>query len=110
VRRFIAAASTDILFDARGPKCLVIISIHIKESQDMRIPPSKAIKSVCKRVLFAKRFIQMTLTTKSVTTVAGIHRNRSLISAFSRLSQAFIRDILKNSLKILNYKALTQKV
>ena len=35
-----------ILFDAFGPKCLVIISMHINESQDIKIPPSKAIHSV----------------------------------------------------------------
>ena len=28
-----------------GPKCFVTISIHIKQSQDIRIPPSSAIQS-----------------------------------------------------------------
>ena len=72
VNRFIATARNEILFDAFGPKCLVIISIHIKDSQEINIPPSKAIQSNCNKVLFASRFIQITLTTNKVTVVAGM--------------------------------------
>ena len=45
VSKLIKAASIEILLDALGPKCFVIISIHIKESQDISIPPSSAIQS-----------------------------------------------------------------
>ena len=80
VSRFIITASTVMLFDAFGPKCFVMISIHINESQEIRIPPSSAIQSSCKRVLFASRFIHTTLTTKRVTTLAGIERSSIFIS------------------------------
>jgi hypothetical protein len=83
VRRLIQAARMDILFEAFGPKCFVIISIHIKESHDMRIPPSMAIQSSCNKVLFAKRFIHMTLTTNNVTTVVGIDRRSIFVISFS---------------------------
>ena len=45
VRRFIDTAWNEIIVEAFGPKCLVMISIHIKESQDINIPPSRAIQS-----------------------------------------------------------------
>ena len=61
----------------------MIISIHIKDSQEIRIPPSRAIQSSWMRVLFASRFIQMTLTTNNVTTAAGIERSNSLNSLIS---------------------------
>ena len=83
VSRFIAAASTDMLFDALGPKCFVMISIHIKDSQEISIPPSSAIQSSCRSVLLASRFIQITLTTKSVTTAAGMERKSILNSSHS---------------------------
>ena len=66
--------------EALGPKCFVIISMHIKDSQDMRIPPSRAIHSNCSRVLFASRFMHIMLTTNSVTTVAGMDR-RSILNS-----------------------------
>jgi hypothetical protein len=65
-----------------------MISMHIKDSQEMRIPPSRAIQGSWRRVLLARRFIQMTETTKSVTTVAGMERRRILVSVYSRLSHA----------------------
>ena len=42
VSKLIEEASNAILLDALGPKYLVIISIHIKDSQDIKIPPSNA--------------------------------------------------------------------
>jgi hypothetical protein len=48
----------------------------MKDSQEMRIPPSRAIQGSCRRVLLAKRFMQMTDTTNRVTTVAGMERRR----------------------------------
>ena len=66
--------------DAFGPKCFVIISMHIKESQEIRMPPSRAIQSSLRSVLFARRFMQMTLTTNNVTTVVGIALNSNLYS------------------------------
>ena len=83
VRRFMPDAMSATLFDALGPKYLVIISIHIKESQEIKTPPSRAIISVCTRVLFARRFIQITLTTNRETTAEGILLKRSTVSFFS---------------------------
>ena len=80
VRRLMSAAWTEIIVDALGPKCFVTISIHINESQEIRMPPSRAIQSSWSRVLFASRFMQTTLTAKSVTTVAGIERRSILLS------------------------------
>ena len=73
----------EMIVDAFGPKCLVIISIHIKESHEIRIPPSSAIQSSCKSVLFASRFIHTTLTANSVTTVAGMALSNILISVYN---------------------------
>ena len=73
-------ASIAILFEALGPKYFVIISIHIKESHDIKIPPSNAIHSFRKRVLFASRFMQITLTTNNDTTVEGMHLKRIAVS------------------------------
>ena len=75
-----SAAWIEMMVDALGPKCFVTISIHINESQEIRIPPSRAIQSSCTRVLFASRFIHTTLTAKSVTTVAGMERRSILLS------------------------------
>ena len=94
VKRFIMAAKIDILLDAFGPKCLVIMSIHINDSHEIRIPPSSAIQSSCKSVLFASRFIQITLTTNRVTTVAGMHRSKIAVSSFSLRIQFFIVIII----------------
>lgn len=69
-----------MMFDARGPKCLVTISIHINESQEISIPASSAIKSSCRSVLFARRFMHMTLIEKSETTVEGIDRSNIFVS------------------------------
>jgi hypothetical protein len=95
VSTFIPQASTEILLEAFGPKCFVIMSIHINESHEIRIPPSSAIYSSCKRVLFASRFIHITLTTKSVTTVAGMHLRSTAVSSISLFSNFFIFCILK---------------
>ena len=83
VRRFIAAAWIEMIVEARGPKCLVMMSIHIKESHEIRIPPSSAIQSSWSKVLFARRFIHTTLTAKRVTTVAGIDLNSTLVSLYN---------------------------
>ena len=81
-----------ILVDAFGPKCFVMISMHIKDSQDMRIPPSRAIQSVWTSVLLASRFMQITLTTKRETAVAGIHRSSITVSSFSLLNHVLILE------------------
>ena len=39
------AKCTQMIVDALGPKCLVMISIHINDSHEIRIPPSSAIQS-----------------------------------------------------------------
>ena len=75
----------EMIVDALGPKCLVIISIHKKDNQEIRMPPSSAIQSSCNSVLFAKRFIHTTLTAKSVTTVAGMDRSSILVSVYKLL-------------------------
>ena len=80
VSRLMSAAWTEIMVDALGPKCFVTISMHMKESQEIRMPPSSAIQSSWRRVLFASRFIHTTLTAKSVTTVAGMERRSILLS------------------------------
>ena len=85
VNKLIKAAKIDILLDALGPKCFVIMSIHIKDSQEIKIPPSKAIQSNITNVLFANRFIQITLTTNNVTTIVGILCNNIFVSSFSFL-------------------------
>jgi len=87
------AARTDMRFEALEPKCLVITSIHIKESQDINIPPSKAMKSSCSSVLLAKRFMEITLTTNKVTTVDGILLIRSFMHLASHRRVLFIFDI-----------------
>ena len=45
VNRLIPAARIDMVLDALGPKCFVIISIHINDSHEIKIPPSNAIQS-----------------------------------------------------------------
>ena len=87
VRRLIADAWKEIMVDARGPKCLVMMSMHIKDSQDIKIPPSNAMYSFWTRVLLASKFIEMTLTTKRDTTTDGMLLNSSVVSFFSWLSQ-----------------------
>ena len=94
VSKLIPAASKEILLDALGPKCFVMISIHIKDSQDIRIPPSSAIQSSCNKVLLANRFMQITLTTNNVTTMTGIDLNRISVSSFSFFIHDFILLIL----------------
>ena len=42
VRRLIAAARSEMVFEAFEPKCLVMMSMHINESHEIRIPPSSA--------------------------------------------------------------------
>ena len=90
VSRFIDAAWIEMIVDALGPKCFVIISMHIKDSQEIKIPPSIAIQSSCTSVLFASRFIETTLITKRVTTVAGT----VLRSIFDSLYNLFIEATL----------------
>ena len=81
-------ASRAILVEAFGPKYLVMISMHMNESQDIRMPPSNAIQSRWSNVLLASRFMQMTLTTNRETTVDGMHRSRIPVSSRSRRAQA----------------------
>jgi len=101
VRRFIAAARIEILFDARGPKCFVMMSIHIKDNHEIKIPPSSAIQSSCKSVLFASKFIQITLTTNNVTTVAGIDLKSILISVLMSVN-LFFKTLTPNLFYIIN--------
>ena len=88
VKRLMPAARTEMLLDAFGPKCLVMTSIHMNDSHEMRIPPSRAIHGSCSSVLLAKRFMQMTLTTNKVTTAAGIDRSSSRNSRNSFFTRA----------------------
>ena len=74
-----------MIVDAFGPKCLVMISIHKKDNQEIRMPPSSAIQSSCNNVLFASRFIHTTLTANKVTTVAGIDLSSIFVSAYRLL-------------------------
>ena len=91
-----------MLLEALGPKCFVIISIHIKESQEIKKPASRAIQSSYRSVLLASKFIQITLTTNSVTTVAGMERNSFFSSVFSLLILVIILfDIISLILKII---------
>jgi hypothetical protein len=72
VSRLMAEAWMEIRVEALGPKCLVMMSMHRKDSHEIRMPPSKAIQLSWSRVLLARRFIHTTLMAKSVTTVAGM--------------------------------------
>lgn len=101
---FIEAASSAILLDALGPKYFVMISMHIKESQDIRIPPSTAIQLFCSRVLFASRFIQMTLTTNKETTVDGMHLSKISVSSFSRQNHAVRGEVYFSFIFIISSK------
>ena len=90
VNKLMTDARMEMMLEAFGPKCFVIMSMHMKESHEIRIPPSSAIQSNWSKVLLASRFMQMTLTTKSVTTVEGMERNKILVSSFSFCIHAFI--------------------
>ena len=102
VKRLIPAARMDMRLDALGPKCFVIISIHIKDSQEIRIPPSRAIQSSWMSVLFASRFIQITLTTNNVTTVAGMILE-FLLSVYKTFKAEFHKKYIVYSKIIYNY-------
>ena len=93
VSRLMQAACIEIIVEAFGPKCFVIISIHINESHEIRIPPSSAIQSSCRRVLFASRFIHTTLTENNVTTVAGIDLSSILVSLYNFMYFSFLKFI-----------------
>ena len=70
-----------------------MISMHINESQDIRIPPSTAIQLFCRSVLLASRFMHMTLTTNKETTVEGMHLIKISVSFFSRKNHADRGDV-----------------
>ena len=72
-----------------------IISIHINDSHEISMPPSSAIKSSCRSVLFVSRFIHITLTTNRVTTVVGMLLSKIDVWRFSFRSHNFIFDITK---------------
>jgi hypothetical protein len=57
--------------------------MHIKDSHEIKIPPSSAIQCVCSNVLFARRFMHITLTTNKVTTVDGMLLNKIEVSSFT---------------------------
>ena len=83
VKRLMIAAWMEIIVEAFGPKCFVMISMHIKDSQEIKMPPSSAIQSSCNNVLLASKFMQTTLTAKSVTTVAGMDRSKIFVSVYN---------------------------
>ena len=70
-----------------------MMSMHINESQDTSIPASSAMISSLRSVLFARRFIHITLTTKSVTTVAGMLLRSIAVFSLSPLSHSLNFDI-----------------
>ena len=65
----------------------------MNDSQEIRMPPSRAIHSSCRSVLLASRFIQITLTTNSVITVAGMLRSKISVFSFSFLINEKILSI-----------------
>ena len=84
--KFTNTATSDACVAALGPKCFVMTSIHKNESQLTTIPQSSAIKLNGKLILlFAKRFIVMTETIKSVIVSEGILRSNTLTSLTSVL-------------------------
>ena len=90
VSKLISTARIVILLDAFGPKCLVMTSMHIKDNQDIKMPPSRAIQSNCNNVLFANKFIEITLTTNKDTTIAGIDLNSMENSVHSLFNAVLI--------------------